>query len=157
MKPEIHPSYTELHHLLLTTHYHTDTMLTSSLFPWCAAYYLVRRLVCRNSVELNFVKTGLKCKFGVNHNLFLMSYNMSVHNEILRDQPEIFRLVTRLTYDRGHVMAGGSKWLPFPPFEQRSFPSDSELMVTTWAPEVVSVDPRKRVTVGQGVAGSYLQ
>ena len=28
------------------------------------------RLVCRNSVELNFVKTGLKCKFGVNPQLF---------------------------------------------------------------------------------------
>ena len=30
---------------------------------WC-------RLVCRNSVELNFVKTGLKCKFGVNPHSF---------------------------------------------------------------------------------------
>ena len=55
-----------LHHSILTTHYDTDTMLTSSLFPRCAAYYLVRRLVCRNTVELNFVKTGLKFKFGVN-------------------------------------------------------------------------------------------
>ena len=24
-----------LHHSILTTYYHTDTMLTSSLFPWC--------------------------------------------------------------------------------------------------------------------------
>ena len=48
---------------LLTTHYHADTMLTSSLDVlhtlWC-------RLVCRNSVKLNLVKTGLKSKFGVN-------------------------------------------------------------------------------------------
>ena len=28
------------------------------------------RLVCRNSVKLNFVKTGLKCKFGVNPQSF---------------------------------------------------------------------------------------
>ena len=39
-------------------------MLTSSLhILWC-------RLVCINSVELNFVKTGLKFKFGVNPQSF---------------------------------------------------------------------------------------
>ena len=52
-----------LHHSLLTTHYHTDTMLTSSLSSWCAVGV---GFVCRNSVKLNFVKTGLKSKFGVN-------------------------------------------------------------------------------------------
>ena len=56
-----------LHHSLLTTYYHTDTMLTSSLEVlhtlWCT-------LVCRNSVKLNFVKTGLKFKFGVNPQSF---------------------------------------------------------------------------------------
>ena len=36
-----------LHHSLLTTHYHTDTMLTSSLSSWCAAGV---GFVCRNSV-----------------------------------------------------------------------------------------------------------
>ena len=62
-----------LHHSLLTTYYHNDTMLTTSLFPWCAAYIsLVSwcRLVRRNSVELNFVKIGLKFKFGVNSQSF---------------------------------------------------------------------------------------
>ena len=42
-------------------------MLTATLFP-CAAYggdMLWCRLVGRNSVELNFVKIGLKCKLGV--------------------------------------------------------------------------------------------
>ena len=61
--PEIHL----LHQSILTTYYHTDTMLNSSLdvlhILWC-------RLVCRNSVELNFVKTGLKCKLGVNPQSF---------------------------------------------------------------------------------------
>ena len=56
-----------LYHSLLTTYYHTDTMLTSSLEVlhtlWCT-------LVCRNTVELNFVKTGLKFKFGVNPQSF---------------------------------------------------------------------------------------
>ena len=56
-----------LHHSLLTTYYHTDTMLTSSLDVlhtlWCT-------LVCRNSVKLNFVKTGLKFEFGVNPQSF---------------------------------------------------------------------------------------
>ena len=56
-----------LHHSLLTTHYHADTMLTSSLdvlhILWC-------RLECRNSVKLNLVRTGLKSKFGVNRNFF---------------------------------------------------------------------------------------
>ena len=56
------PLYNASDHCL-TTHYHADTMLTSSLdvlhILWC-------RLVCRNSVKLNLVKTGLKSKFGVN-------------------------------------------------------------------------------------------
>ena len=56
-----------LHHSILTTYYHTDTMLTSSLEVlhtlWCT-------LVCRNSVKLNFVKTGLKFEFGVNPQSF---------------------------------------------------------------------------------------
>ena len=51
-----------LHHSLLTTQYHADTMLTSSIdvlhILWCG-------LECRNSVKLNLVKTGLKSKFGV--------------------------------------------------------------------------------------------
>ena len=41
---------------------------------WC-------RLVCRNSVELNFVKTGLKSKFEVDPQFFF-SWAVSVHNEI---------------------------------------------------------------------------
>ena len=56
-----------LHHSLLTTYYHTDTVLTSSLEVlhtlWCT-------LVCRNSVKLNFVKTGLKFEFAVNPQSF---------------------------------------------------------------------------------------
>ena len=52
-----------LDHSLLTSHYHTDTMLTSSVdvlhVLWCS-------LVRRNLVKLNLVKTGLKSKFGVN-------------------------------------------------------------------------------------------
>ena len=63
--------YILLHHSLLTTHYHADTMLTSSLdvlhILWC-------RLVCRNFVKLNLVKTGLKSKFGVNFSHELCLY-----------------------------------------------------------------------------------
>jgi len=42
MSPYRAARYTPLpHHSILTTYCHTDTMLTSSLFPWCAAYSLV--------------------------------------------------------------------------------------------------------------------
>ena len=67
-----------LHHSLLTTHYRADTMLTSSLD---VLHILLCRLVCRNSVKLNLVKTGLKSKFGVRPVIF-SSWAMSVHNEI---------------------------------------------------------------------------
>ena len=72
-----------LHRSILTTYYHTDTMLTSSLevlhTRWCT-------LVCRNSVKLNFVKTGLKFQFGVNPQSF--SHELSLY---------ITRFGTRLT------------------------------------------------------------
>ena len=70
-----------------TLYYLTDTMLTSSLVPtplsekWCGhetkltsslevLHTLWCTLVCRNSVKLNFVKTGLKFEFGVNPQSF---------------------------------------------------------------------------------------
>ena len=66
-------------------------MLTSSLEV--LHIFLSCRLVCRNSVELNFVKTGLKFKFGVNPQSFsheplclyiinipAFDFAMSVHN-----------------------------------------------------------------------------
>ena len=54
-------------------------MLTSSLFPWCAAYSLMH--ACMQKLgKLNFVKTGLISKFGVNSFFFLWA--MSVHNKI---------------------------------------------------------------------------
>ena len=43
------------------------SMFTSSPFSLHVVAY---PLVCRNSVELNFVKTRLKCKFGVNPQFF---------------------------------------------------------------------------------------
>ena len=45
-------------------------MLTLVLFSLDVLHTLWCRLVCRNAVELNFVKTGLKCKFGLNPQSF---------------------------------------------------------------------------------------
>ena len=73
MKAAPHTELPEiLHHSILTTYYHTwtDTMLTLVLFSLDVLHTLWCRLVCRNAVELNFVKTGLKCKFGLNPQSF---------------------------------------------------------------------------------------
>ena len=43
------------------------------------------RLVCRNLVELNFVKTGLKCKFGVNPQSFSHELSLYVQYNEIRD------------------------------------------------------------------------
>ena len=66
-------------------------MLTSEVLHtlWC-------RLVCRNSVKLNFVKTGLKFEFGVNPQSF--SHELCVlHNEIRKDT------VASVSVEREHV------------------------------------------------------
>ena len=44
--------------------------LLALLFPFMCLHTLWCRLVCRNSEELDFVKTRLKCKFGVNQQSF---------------------------------------------------------------------------------------
>ena len=72
-----------LHHSILTTYYHTDTILSGA-----------RLYACRNSVKLNFVKIGLKFKFGVNPQSF--SHELCLY--ITR-----FRSLVRVPYSLVHA------------------------------------------------------
>ena len=47
---------------------------------WC-------RLVCRNSVNLSFLKTELKSELGYTHNFFLWAMSIHVHNKIHQPCP----------------------------------------------------------------------
>ena len=62
------------------------------------------RLVCRNLVELNFVKTGLKCKFGVNPQSFSHELSLYVQCNKIHDAHAADHMV-RFTRPSGSVFA----------------------------------------------------
>ena len=77
-----------LHHLILTTHYHTDTMLTSSPFPWCAAY----SPWCRQKFGLvKFRKYRVKIQIWGEPAIF---FSWTVHNGDSLSSPTRFETVT---------------------------------------------------------------
>ena len=73
-----------LHHSILIILLIPCSLVLFSLHVLHTLWY---RLVCRNSVNLSFLKTELKSKLGYTHNFFLWAMSIHVHNKIHRPRP----------------------------------------------------------------------